>query len=133
MEIDTGSYLSTININEIRKLPNIIINKTVAKAKAYGNSNIKFLGEVTLRFKYNQCSFDHNFLVVDGDNVSLFGRDLCRKLNIKIGLPGNTVSAVSSDILKKYEDYLSDSFQSNVKETVGFDMQPNVTPVFSRA
>ena len=63
-EIDTGSYLSTINISELRKLPDIKINKTCARAKGYGNNSIHFLGEIELNFRCGNYENNHLFYVV---------------------------------------------------------------------
>ena len=83
MELDTGSHLSTINANELKKLPNITVKKTAKYAKGYGNSAIKFLGETELNFRYGKYVNKHKFYVVSKDSVSLLGRDICSKMNIK--------------------------------------------------
>ena len=132
-EVDTGSYLSTINKNELINLPNVVINETLTKAKAYGNSSIRFLGETELDFQYQKNSFKHTFLIVGGDNVSLLGRDLCAKLNIKLRLPEKNIFSVKNQILSKYEKFLCDDFQSNVTTKVEIELEENAKPIFCKA
>ena len=110
MELDTGSHLSTINANELKKLPNITVKKTAKYAKGYGNSAIKFLGETELNFRYGKYVNKHKFYVVSKDSVSLLGRDICSKMNIKFDMAN--VNTVQNSVLCKYKDYLSDDFKS---------------------
>ena len=94
--------MSTINANLLTKIHNIKINETNVRARGYSNNKINFLGECILNLKYNGMNLNHKFLVVDGDNVSLLGRDLCSKLNFKLKVShNNKITTVKSNILKK--------------------------------
>ena len=132
-EIDTGSYLSTINISELRKLPDIKINKTCARAKGYGNNSIHFLGEIELNFRCGNYENNHLFYVVSKNNVSLLGRDICSKMNIKLELPDTNINSLKNEVLHKYEDYLSGNFVSCVTEKVSLPMKENSKPIFFKA
>lgn len=137
-EVDTGSFLSTINKNDISLMPGVEINKTFIKAKGYGNNKISFLGETRLSLVFNDIKVIHKFLVVENSSVSLLGRDLCNKLNIRICLPPNRlgndhIHAVDNDILLKYDKYLSPNFRSNVKQTVSLNVDPDQRPIFCKA
>ena len=94
MEADTGSYLSSVNQSFVKNLPKAVIYPTHMQAKAYDGSKIDFLGEVLLDFCYKNFRFSHKFLVVGDGNACLLGRDLCRKLNIKLRMPYAKVNAV---------------------------------------
>ena len=135
-EIDTGSYLSTININELNNMKNVKVNPTYKRAKGYGNNKINFLGETDLTVKYSSISFIHNFLVVENSSVSLIGRDVCHKLNLKIALDNSDkhVNSINMcDILTKYKSYLSNNFKSCVKDKITLNIDKNVRPIFCKA
>ena len=131
-EVDTGSYLSTININDVKRIPNIVITPTRKKAKCYGNNIIDFIGETMLKFKYNKRTIHHNFLVVPDDCVSLLGRDLCSKMNLKLTIPSKNVFSLKSDLELKYRDYFANDFVSCVKEKVKLPIKTGATPVFCK-
>jgi len=103
---------------------------------SYSGNHIKLCGETTVNVNYHNASIVHTFLVVRSNSVNLLGRDLCSKLNIKLSVPTDNDSQINSvkyDVLNKFKDYLSDDFQSNVKQTVKLDVLPNSKPVFTRA
>jgi len=138
LEIDTGSFISTLSKTDLKDLRNYKIVNTTKRAKGYGNSVIKFVGETTLDVKFNNKRVTHTFLIVDSQQVSLLGRDLCKKLNIKIAFPakqGNFAvnSVIGNDVLSKYSNYLSDNFQSNVNHKVSLDINPETRPIFCKA
>ena len=83
-EVDTGSYLSTISVSQLGAIKNLLIRDTNIKAKGYGNSDIKFIGETKLLFKYKDMQIYHNFLIVEDTQTSLLGRDILAKLNSKL-------------------------------------------------
>ena len=85
-EIDSGSHLSTINLNKLCNL-DVHVRPTKIRAKGYSNSEILFKGEVNLSVKFHSKTIQHTFLVVNDERTSLLGRDLCGKLGIKIQLP----------------------------------------------
>ena len=126
--------MSTINANLLTKIHNIKINETNVRARGYSNNEINFLGECILNLKYNGMNLNHKFLVVDGDNVSLLGRDLCSKLNFKLKVShNNKINTVKSNILKKYDTFLSDKFESSVRSTVSLTIDNTARPIFSKA
>ena len=103
------------------------------KAKAYDNSQIKFLGEVLLDFSYKNKSVQHKFLVIGDDNVCLLGRDLCLKLKIKLKMPSGNIFSIKNNILEKYDEFLGEKSVSCVQKRVKFHMKENVDPVFIKA
>ena len=133
-ELDSGSQLSTINTNYLNKLDKPVIKPTAKKGKGYGNNIIQFLGEVSLSVQYNDAEITHKFLVVPNNTVSLFGRDLCEKLNFNIAIPyNNNCNKLNFPVLEKYSDYLSDNFVSNVKDKVSFSINSDVIPIYHKA
>ena len=48
LEVDTGSFLSTINEEKLKEMCNIQSNPTTKPAIGYSNSPIKFKGETNL-------------------------------------------------------------------------------------
>ena len=136
-EIDTGSFVSTINIIDVRQIKSAVIVKTQKKAKGYSNTVIKFLGEVKLEVEFNNTKVLHTFLVVASNQNSLLGRDLCDKLQIKMLYPSNETNHINSveqsDVLYKYSKYLSNEFKSDVKQKVVFDVKPDIRPIFCKS
>ena len=134
-EVDTGSFLSTISVGELKGL-NCVVKKTVKRAKGYSDNVISFLGEAELMVKFNKFTFVHTFLIVKEDSVSLLGRDLCDKLNIRVVFPEHikysSVFSVRSLLLDKYKHYLSDEFESNVKSTVSLEVKSSAKPIFCK-
>ena len=131
--MDTGAFKSTVCIDVLNKIPGVVLSETKVKAKGYGNNEIVLLGETVLMFKYKKRTIHHNFLVVPKGNVSLLGRDLCRKMNIKLEIPGKNINVMQHNIHAKFKDYFSSSFESCVKETVTLPIKQGVTPVFCKA
>ena len=108
---------------------------TSKQAKGYGNNIINFHGEVSLKVNYSNINIVHKFLVVGKNNVSLLGRDLCRKLNIQMSIPDvdndGKIKHVHN-ILHSYSDFLSDKFISSVKDTVSLSVNTNTKPIFCK-
>ena len=67
-------------------------------------------------------AISHKFLVVNSQCARLLGRDVCSKLNIIVSVPcSNNVYNVPDSqhsVLKKFEQYLADDYQSEVTQTV---------------
>ena len=132
-EVDTGSFLSTINIKELNGIPKVEINDTKVVAKGYSNNEINFVGETRLQFEYLGKKITHKFLVVDSNNVSLLGRDLCSQLKFELQIAScNNVIDEKQRILYKYKDYLSDKFRSCVQKTVRLPVKKDIMPIFSK-
>ena len=132
-EIDTGSNMSTVSMNVLDNIPNVFIRKTKVRAKAYNNDEVLFLGETMLNFKYNARSIYHRFLVVQNNNVSLSGRDLCQKMNIRVEIPNKNIFSLKCDLENKYKHYFSSEFMSNVKEKVALPIKGGIKPIFCKA
>ena len=105
------------------------------RAKGYSNNSIKFLGEARLKFEFFGKKIRHKFLIVDNNNASLLGRDICSQLKFELAIANDSskVFSVKNDVLKKYEKYLSDDFVSSVKKTVKLPIKPNSKPIFCKA
>ena len=75
--------------------------------------------------------------MVNSDSVNLFGRDFARKLNMLLVILNNTNTFSETinkvDVLKEFEDYLSENYNSCVTETVHLNVKPDAVPSFSRA
>ena len=85
-EVDTGSFISTINEEKLKEMCNVQINPTTKRAIGYSKTPIKFKCETNLNIECNNINVSHTFLIVDSNSVSLLGRDLRSKLNIGICL-----------------------------------------------
>ena len=125
-EVDTGSYLSTISKDELIGMSNVHVVDTSRKARGYGDSLVNFLGQSDLNVSYNNVTVNHTFMIVDSRRVSLLGRDLCDKFNLKFAVPSD-INRIDYDVLSKHKDYLSDNFKSCVRETVTLDINSSKT------
>ena len=96
----------------------------------YNGDSIKLVGAANINVSYNNVRLCHKFFIVSGNKINLLGRDLIHKLNIQFVFP-DPVNAVK-DVLDEFDEYLSDSYKSNVTETVHLDMPPNVIPVYAK-
>ena len=131
-EVDTGSYVSTLKAKDVRNA-GISVVPTTEKAVAYGGTSIDLIGECILPIKLGQVVFQHRFLVVNENEVNLFGRDLCSKFDLKISIPSE-INNVNNNVLSKYADYLSDDFKSCVTDTVSLSLSSDsCKPVFSKS
>ena len=99
-EIDIGSFLLTIYVENLNEMSNIQINPTTKRAIGYSNSPIKFKGKTNLNVECNNVKVSHTFLIVDSNSVSLLGRDMCSKLNIEIVLSSDKhcTHAINQDV-----------------------------------
>lgn len=97
---------------------------------AYNGKTIELFGETNLRVSYNDKIFTHKFLVVP-NKINLLGRDLCKQLGIKILLPDQV--NFTRDIQSEFKEFLSDSYCSNVKETVQLEVDKNATPIYAKS
>ena len=131
-ELDTGSFGSTINADALNKIPNVVVENTNVKAKGYSNTAVEFLGETVLSFKYKKRTILHKFLVVPKNYVSLIGRDLCAKLNLKIEIPGKNIHSLKN-ISEKFKTYFDESFVSCVQHTVSLPVRSDAKPVYCRS
>ena len=114
-------------------IPNVIINPTSIKAKGYSNNTIKFVGEAKLKLEYFGKKFTHTFLIVDDDNVSLLGRDLCAQLKFELQIASSNINSIKNDVLKKHEIYLSPKFVSSVNKKVKLPINNEAKPIFWKA
>lgn len=116
-------------------MPDVNITPTNKRAKGYGDHTIKFVGEVSLRLVHNSVNVSHIFLVVDHNHVSLLGRDVCDKLDLRVAVPDkvNKVNEVSSNVLCKYKDFLSPEYKSNVQVEISLPIDSNKRPIFCKA
>lgn len=72
-------------------------NKSISDSKSYNNSVIKRLGEIEVSVSHNNINFENfKFLVVEGGEISLLGKDLIKLLNMGIEI-----------FLKDYKDIFS--------------------------
>ena len=132
--MDTGSFLSTINLNSLKSIGNYKINTSSIKARSYGDHAVEFLGEAQLLCKFNGQKFWHTFQVVSNSHVSLLGRDAGKKLNMRIcSDAGSEIFSLGSNVLNKFDGYLNENFQSNVNSEVTLKLDENATPVFMKA
>ena len=109
------------------------ISPTYRSVAGYGGSTINLLGETVLPIAHNTISALYTFLVVAGSKVNLLGRDLFEKFNIRVVCDANAVSKVGTSILEEFSTYLSENFQSAVKEPVHLDINPEVVPIYGKA
>ena len=137
--MDTGSHLSTLNNDVLKDMHGVHVKPTRVKTRSYSGNINNFLGEAELMLKYKDVSVAHTFLIVNSNCVSLLGRDLCNKLNIKLKVPSTSadldspVHAVQNNILIEFKDYLSDDFKANVTKAVSLEVKENVTPIFCKS
>lgn len=136
LEVDTGSYISTISEKYLNIMNYGKVKPTNIKAKSYSGDVIAFKGEVCLRISHDNNIIYHTFYVVNRNSASLMGRDLCNKLNVHLTTESNftNVNFIDDDnVLSKYKQYLSNNTVSNVKQTVTVNVKPGTQPIFSKS
>ena len=131
-ELDSGSHVSTLRLCDARKINASIVPSNI-QVKGYSGSNINILGKTSVTVQFHDECVDYVFLIVESNHVNLLGRELARKLNINILLPDNTVNTLKYDIFSKFKDYLSDDFESNVRDCVTLKVKANAEPKFCKA
>lgn len=135
-EVDSGAEVSTITSQDAEKC-NLSVVPSARRLISYSNHVIHPKGQATATLSYNGLQFSHAFLIVDS-HANLLGRDLCKKLNITFSINVNSSScnslvSANSSIKREFHAYLSDSFQSNVCDTVSLNIEDNATPVYCKA
>ncbi|XP_068212675.1 uncharacterized protein [Palaemon carinicauda] len=144
-EIDSGSHVSTICQSDAARA-RVVISPTKHRVRGYSGNAINLCGEAYVNVTYGHKMLKHKFLIVNSSNVNLLGRDLCQKMDIKLGLPDvmqhsdkvNNVNVSKYDdvrnrILSEFKTYLRDEFQSDVKHTVSLNVMSDAKPIFARA
>ena len=88
-------------------------------------------------FDWLYCLFDftgecnvNKFFVVSNNKVNILGRDLCKQLGIKVIFPSSVNSL--DDIHSHFKDYLTESFQSNIKDTVSLDIRNDAVLIYCK-
>ena len=127
-QLDSGASVSTITCDALKVQS--VIKPTSFTVTAYNGAIIDLIGEIHVQVVYENRTFTHKFLVVSGNKVNLMGRDVCKTLGIKILLP-NIVN-FTQDILSEFREYLSESFESNVSETVHLEVDSNAKPIYAK-
>ena len=95
----------------------------------YNGAPINYFGETSLNVTFSCKCFTHKFLVVSNDKENLLGRDLCKKLDVKLIFP-DKINSINT--LSEFQDYLSDSFESNVTDTVHLEVKESATPIYCK-
>ena len=133
-QLDSGSDVTTIKHCDAVAV-GAAITPTSNRVLGYSGDPISLVGQCTLKVSYKGLDVQQKFLVVKSNSVNLLGRDLCTKLNINILLPDDVslVHSVSDNVLGQFRDYLSDDFQSQVKQTVHLQVLSDSPPVFCKA
>lgn len=129
-QLDSGASISTISYYDASKV-NSSICKSSKRVQAYNGDSVDLIGETMINVSYNDCNFLHKFFVVSNNKVNLLGRDLISKMHIQLLLP-DTINS-TNDVLSDFQDYLSDSFDPNIQETVHLDVMHNAIPTYSKA
>ena len=142
-EVDTGSHVSTLRHCDATRLC-ANITPTQHRILGYGGAQVKLCGEASVTISCKGRTITHTILIVNSGNANLLGRDLCDKFGICLEVPTSNdckgsvnairdCSNVKNSILNEFQDYLSGSFKSCVKQTVSLKVLPNAQPVFARA
>ena len=125
-ELDTGSYISTLNYNDAIKV-GAVIRPTKVRALAYGGTVIDLIGEANIKVSYCKITKMHTFIIVDSYKINLLGRNLCSGYGMKIDFSPNSCNQMSdlnvSRVLNKFADYLSDNFKACITETVELSLK----------
>ena len=108
LEIDSGAVVSIVNKSVCEKL-NAKINDSDRHLSAFGGSQISVLGQIDAVVSFNGNTVKHTFYVSDNNCNNLCGRDLMKKVGIKlVGLDKNMqVLAIlpeknTSEMLQEY-------------------------------
>lgn len=133
-EVDSGAAVSTLTKRDVEKC-NLNMIPSTRKLISYSKHVICPEGQTTAMISCEGSKFSHTFLVVNSD-VNLLGRDLCRKLHINFTINTNacfTVKNANEAALEEFQAYLSDDFQSNVRDKVSLTVDEDATPMYCRA
>lgn len=132
-EIDSGSHISTLTKNDAMRV-GAYVRPTTQRVIGYSGNNIDILGEAEVSFSFNNNDFIHVFYVVHPNRPNLLGRDICNKLRIEFSMPDERVThSIGGSVLDEFQDYLSDSFESNVTQTVTLHVDEKAQPIFMKA
>ena len=133
-ELDSGSHVSTLNKCFAKQI-NAKIQPSSVRLRGYSGASVNVLGQANVKLRFHNRELIHDFFVVDSCSIpNLLGRDLCTKLDINVLIPdGNTAHNISNDVLSQFRDYLSETFQSCVKDEVHLGIDENCKPKFCKA
>lgn len=131
-EADSGAGCSIVSESVVRQVKLKVV-PTTRRVTAYDGAAINLMGETECMIKYGNETHVHVFLIVKGHKVNLFGRDLLQKFNFQIVQKPISIKSISNSIFSEYHDYLSDKFQSCVKDPVHLDMPQDAKPIYIKA
>nr|XP_022906874.1 uncharacterized protein K02A2.6-like [Onthophagus taurus] len=135
MELDTGAAVSTISIQQFKKIcPNTTIHPTNVKLRTYTGEIIHPTGSTMVKIRYNDQTAEGKLYVLPLQVDAIFGRDWLQK--IKINWP--EINNLHMDIeletfLNSYRNVLSNELGEipNYKYSHKF-IDPNTRPVFCK-
>lgn len=133
-EVDSGASVSTITKRDALKCK-LDIEPSNRRLVSYSKHVIHPEGQASTRILCGSLKLTHTFLVVNSE-VNLLGRDLCQKLNISFTVntgTSYTVRAESDCFLREFATYLSDDFQSSVRQKVSLAINDTANPIYRKA
>lgn len=133
-EIDTGSAISAIPLHVFEKhFRGVQLKSFNPVLRAYNGGVISTTGCFEGHIEYNGMSVRVNFVVINKGCRPLIGRDIFRKLNLKITL--NSIN--TSDILDKFLSEFKSVFKNELGKYNGnpirFKIAKEVKPIFAKA
>lgn len=138
MEIDTGAALSSISLDDYKKLNlDNRIFKTNIQMKTYTGEIIKPRGVCFVKCTYKKQEFIGKLVIINQRVDPIFGRDWIREVSLDWAEIKNVKSTEAKtevkrleDVLTKYEDVFQDKIGTIPSELGHLELKPDATPIF---
>ena len=136
LEIDSGACVSLISEKYCKDM-NLDIDASCKSLSAYGGNKILVKGQVPLKIKFNTKSVDHVFYVTNSNCNNLCGRDLMKKLDIKLTGVDDNSRVNKIDVKYELSELLDDYTVSDDLPVVDVEariyLKENSVPKFIKA
>ncbi|XP_046968007.1 uncharacterized protein K02A2.6-like [Vanessa cardui] len=135
MEFDTGAALSSISLNDYKKLQiNRKIFKTDIKLKTYTGEIIKPIGVAYVRCYYDNQRFYGKLYIINKNVDPIFGRSWMKELQVDIAnLHSIDCTDQSLKLDQLLEEYSTSVFRSDIGKIPNFqahlNLKTNVQPI----
>ena len=141
LQIDTGAALSLISEATFRRLwPKTstapVIQDTKVRLRTYSGEELKVLGNIQVAVTHEQQCHDLSLLVVEGDGLSLLGRDWLMKFRLdwkELFTVQATSAATLEQMLECHKEVFKEELGTVEGTKVAIHVEPNAHPRFYKA
>lgn len=135
-QIDTGSGVTIININDFKKLNIVneyIIEKANISLRAYNDTIIEPVGMVSINIKYENQLEKLNIYLVKEKGPPIIGREWLIKLNIPIQTEVKFLSKFNSqEVISTFPMVFNNTLGCYKHKLVGLSLKGNYTAIFCK-